>query len=83
MAASRVLNWLSAWEPVPFPMPVKIGALRPILRIAGQKNPLPLEIRKALSRDTVFDELFSVHDNPVIIVHRPKATIKLPVGVLR
>ena len=78
-----MLNLLSAWEAVPLAMPVEISVLWPILRIAGQKNPSPLEIHKALSRHPVFDELFSIHENPVIIVQRPKTAIKLPVGVFR
>jgi hypothetical protein len=53
-------------------MPVEIGVLRPILRIAGQKDPAPLKIGEALSRHPVFDKLFSIHKYPVIIVQRPK-----------
>lgn len=53
-----------------FAMPVEIGVLRPILGIAGQKDPAPLKIGEALSQHSVFDKLFSVHDNLVTIGQR-------------
>jgi hypothetical protein len=59
-------------------MPVERGVFWPILGIAGQENPAPFKIRETLSRHSVFDGLFSVDDNPVIIANRPKAAIKLP-----
>ena len=68
---------------MPLAMPIEIGVFWPILRIAGQKNLSPLKIRETLARYPILDELYSVHENPIIIVQRPKTAIKLPVGVLR
>ncbi len=79
----KAMNWLKACETVSLAMPGQIGRLWPILRIAGKKNPSPLEIREALTRYALLDELLSIHKNPVIIIHRPKTAIKLPVGILR
>jgi len=64
-------------------VPGEVGVLWPIFWIARQKNPSSLEIREALSSQPVLDEFFPVYEHLVIIAQRPKAAIKLPVGVLR
>jgi hypothetical protein len=45
------------------------------------KNPSSFKICEALSGHPFFDKLFSVHENPAIIVQRPKPSIKLPVNI--
>jgi hypothetical protein len=51
------VDWLTTWEAVALAMPFYVSVLRPILRIAGQKDPAPLKIGEALFWHVVFKEM--------------------------
>jgi hypothetical protein len=67
----ELINCSPTQKPMSLTMPVEIGVFWPILRITGQKNPSPLEIREALSRNPVFYKLLFVDQHPIFVIQRP------------
>ena len=75
-------DWLIR-EAVPLAMPLQIVLFWPIPRVVWQKDSSSFKVREALSRYPFLCEFFSVYKYTIIIIQRPEATIKLPMGVLR
>ena len=70
-----------ACEAMLLAMPVEVILLRPIFRVAGQKDSLSFKIREELSRHPFLNEFFPIQENPGIIGQRPEAAIELPVRI--
>jgi len=68
-----------AREAMSLAMPIEVSVFRPIVGIAGEKNPSAFEVCEALAGHPFLDELLSIHHYPEIIIHRPESPIELPV----
>ena len=56
-------------------VPIQIVGLRPVLGIAGQEKPVPVEIRQALTGHAGLNEGIAVDLDPEIVANGPQAAV--------